>query len=201
MTETKFAKDGHGGFVLSDTCWEEFRPWFRPAATDFLVSTLPAGAKVLEWGAGSSTVFWARQGYHVTSLELDGEWYHTVQRELDLQGLSALVNLIYFCPQADAMKRLQDYADHALVLPAASFDLVVVDGRNRNRCLGNSRFLVKEGGLLCLDNSERWEYAAGKALYQDWPFWEWGDDGWSTAVFEREAGADVKRVVLENADA
>jgi len=76
----------------------------------------------------------------------------------------------------------------------------LIDGRNRNRCLGNARPHVKVGGLLCLDNSERWEYAAGRALYDDWPGVEWGDDGWSTAIWTRP-DAPVARVVLEDADA
>lgn len=191
---------GKGGFILGQTAWEEFRPWLRPDATDYLAAYLPERARVFEWGAGAGTVWMARQGYSVVSCELDGDWVRAVETELDYQGLAARVRLIRFPPQASQEKRLRDYADLILAQSPGSFDLVLIDGRNRNRCLGNARPFVKPGGLLCLDNSERAEYAAGHALFDAWPGVEWGDDGWMTTVWKRPRGK-TERVELETADA
>jgi len=96
---------GKGGFILGQTVWEEFVPWLRPAATDWLAAHLPAGARVFEWGAGGSTVWLARQGYQVTTIERDGSWYDTVRDELARQLLQDRVLLAH-------LPALRDYADY-----------------------------------------------------------------------------------------
>jgi hypothetical protein len=55
--------------------------------------------------------------------------------------------------------------------------------------------------MLCLDNSERQEYAKAVALMDSWQGFEYGDEGWMSAIFIRLPESEVDRVEFENEDA
>src|SRR4030042_907288 len=141
---------GHGGWIVSDTCMEEGRPWLRPAAAEYIESQLPEGANVFEWGAGASTIWLARMGCYVTSIEVDHDWYLKVIEWLAREGLSAQARGLDFSPPSKL--DICDAADFILKSFDESYDMVLVDGRARNRCLGNARSKVIVGGMLVLDN-------------------------------------------------
>jgi len=196
---------GHGGFILNDTAWEEGKPWLRPAAVDYIESHLPIKSKVFEWGSGASTIWLARHEYQVHSLELNYDWYPQILKRLQDEGIDHCVNLHYYgsIDQWDAPlspSDMQMYADAVLCADIQDQDLILVDGRNRCRCLANARSRVKIGGLLCLDNSERTEYAKAVDLLTDWPGYSWGDEGWMTTVWTRPLG-EIIPVVFPNEDA
>jgi hypothetical protein len=210
MTDGKQGELGTGRWAAtyqwwigSDTTWEAGLPHLRPPATDALEAHLQSGMTVLEWGAGASTIWLARLNLIVISLEMDAEWYRQVQRRLELEGLLYRVRLLYFGPQTSREKQLQEQADYILMQDDAKFDFILVDGRNRARCLAHAQPKVKAGGLICLDDSQRPEYAAGVALYRDWPRRDWGDEGWLTTIWTRPATWLPPRepVVLPNAEA
>lgn len=188
---------GHSGFVLADTAWEEGIPWLRPGATKFFEERLPKEATVLEWGMGASTVWFAKNGYYVISCELNLDWWLSVSDRLYKERCRTHAVLKDF--HADGIEK---YADWILdESEDETFDLVLIDGRNRCRCLGNVRSKVKVGGMLCLDNSERQEYAKAVALMDSWQGFEYGDEGWMSAIFIRLPESETNRVEFENEDA
>jgi predicted O-methyltransferase YrrM len=194
---TKFVE--HGGWIGADTCIEEGKPWLRPAAADYIQSFLHEGSNVFEWGCGASTVWLARLGCTVTSIELDQEWTDKVRKWLNDEGLCDSVRILDFSPKNSL--NLCESADFILKCLDDSYDLVLIDGRARNRCLGNARSKVKVGGMLVLDNSEREEYANGVALMDTWDGYEYGDSGWRTTVYFRLPESETERVVLPCEDA
>lgn len=183
-----------GGFILGQTAWEEGVPWLRPDATQYIHDHLHYGARAFEWGMGGSTVWMARRGYKVISMELDHAWFEKVDAFLALNYLTEDVSVYCHATQ-------KTYADYILNYPDMMFDFVLIDGRNRCRCLGNALSKVKIGGMLCLDNSERQEYAKAVALMDTWDGYEWGDEGWTTAVWHRSEYSIVDRVEFPNEDA
>lgn len=185
---------GHGGFILADTCMEEYQPWLRPGSARFIESMLPEKADVFEWGTGASTIWLAKQGCNVISCELDFSWRLKIYGLLAIEKLKA--DLRYW-----AYENIQDYADIILQFPDESFDLVLIDGRNRCRCLGNSKSKVKVGGMLCLDNTDREEYKKAIKLMDTWDGYTWGDDGWKTTAWKRLPESVVERVEFESEDA
>lgn len=192
---TKFV--AHGGWIGADTCTETGRPWIRPGAAEYIESLMPEGANVFEWGSGSSTIWLARMGCAVTSVELDHEWVISVKDWLAREGLTA--RILDFSPKNPL--NLKESADVILKEPDCTFDFVLVDGRNRNRCLANARSKVKIGGILCLDNSEREEYTEAVKLMDTWEGYSYGDSGWLSTCYVRLPESDVTFVEFETEDA
>jgi hypothetical protein len=56
-----------------------------------------------------------------------------------------------------------------------NYDLIIVDGRYRVHCIKNTFNLVKPGGYLLLDNSERKDYNSGISFLDE--------KGWKKRVF------------------
>lgn len=191
--------DCHSGWLGADTSWQEGIPWWRPGSVQFVQDFFPEPIDVLEWGSGGSTVWLARQGFNVTSIENNHDWAAQVRERLANEGLLSRVNLLDFSPPDS--QRMQEYADYPLGLPDDSFHLVCVDGRNRQRCVGNALGKVKVGGVMLLDNSERVEYADAVALMDTWDGIAWGDEGWMTTAWIRLLESVAARVELPNADA
>jgi hypothetical protein len=53
-------------------------PWVTFPALDRLRHALPRAARVLEWGSGGSTLFFARRAASLVSIEHDGSWHERV---------------------------------------------------------------------------------------------------------------------------
>lgn len=194
-----------GGFILGQTAWEEGRPWLRPDATQYLQNHLPQQAYIFEWGMGASTIWFAKHGHSAISLELNKKWYYQVAHRLIDDNLLA-GGLHYFGKIGDMdgeidLADLQWYADKIMEYKDQEFDLILVDGRNRCRCLANALSKVKIGGMLCLDNSERSEYAKALGLLDTWDGYEWGDSGWKTAIWHRAEYSNITPVIFPNEDA
>jgi tRNA A58 N-methylase Trm61 len=128
-------------------------------------------------------------------MELDIDWYLKVVERLGSRRFSQTVVPVHI-PDNNQQK----YADYILNSFENSYDLVIVDGRNRCRCLANARSKVKVGGMLCLDNSERTEYEKAMSLLKDWEGRTWGDKNWMTTVCIRPAG-EIEPIEFPNEDA
>ena len=193
----------YGWYTDGGTTWNAGIPWWRPPSIDWLERKIEPGWTVLEYGCGGSTIWLARLGCKVVSLELDAEWKNRVQRRLELEGLALQSTVRYFGPQNTDEQRWETYADYALMAADETYNLVIVDGRNRARCLANVQRKVKVGGYVLLDNSDRVEYIEGVRLYDDWAALSWGDEGWMTTIYERPAQwtPPPERIVLPNQEA
>ena len=82
-------------------CLPEGYPWLVPAAVTRLHALLEQGApqRVLEWGAGGSTLFFARRVASVLSVERNPQWVQQVRRRLDAERLWAVQLLLLTEPQ------------------------------------------------------------------------------------------------------
>lgn len=168
--------------LVRDECWfpETANIWLK----DWMLKNTSKNKrlKVFEFGCGSSTIYLSKfENVHITSVEHDTTWYFKVRDALVEAEAVTLV--------------LSDRPYSAIILPFPDeyFDLVIVDGRDRVKCLKNSFDKVKQGGVLILDNSERGEYEKGVELYKNWhqihftqpneDKYGFTYDGWKTTVF------------------
>jgi hypothetical protein len=114
-------------------------PWYTYPAVEFLANKDFAGRRILEWGAGQSTHWWAERAAHVTSFESDALWHDKIKPELPPHCSIHLV--------ADD---LRDWRH----LEGQKFDLIVIDGLDRFKCAVESMGLLLEGGGILLDDAE-----------------------------------------------
>ena len=140
------------------------RPWMVPAAVERLNVLMNPSWRVLEFGSGASTAWYAARSAHVVSLEDDTAWYEHVQSLLT-PDLAARCDLRCI--------PLKDFRLVAADLDPASFDLVVVDGNHepgatRADCAAAARPLVKPGGYVVVDDSDSNEFAPMLNLFPGW---------------------------------
>ena len=164
-------------------------PWIVPESLAYLRTILSPSWSVFEWGAGGSTVFWAKNCASIISIEHHPDWAKRVREMLLDRGLSP--HVVQYIARDDD-DTFHSYADAILVYPEDSFDLVFVDGEAscRDRCLANALSRIRPGGWLLLDNSnwytvgigwERQDFIAKGLTWVGQP----GTFDWWTSIFKR----------------
>lgn len=121
-------------------------PWITYPAIDFIASKVNREMTVFEFGSGASTQWWARRVKLVDVFEHDAGWFKKVSAEKPVNAnLFLYDNDLYFTE----IKRT-----------AHEYDIVVIDGRDRNKCLASALAALKKDGVIIWDDSEREEYNA-----------------------------------------
>lgn len=114
-------------------------PWYTFPAIDFLVPADFSTSRVLEIGAGQSTLWWAVRSREVISLEGDQDWLAYVAAHLPSNA-----HVILALGQAS----------HVLERVAGQFDVIVIDGLVRQDYAAQVLPFLKPGGIVIVDNSE-----------------------------------------------
>jgi len=136
-------------------------PWLTEESIIFLEEFFQKNCnpKILEFGSGASTYWFAKRTSNLVSVEHDKRWFKNVKLTLesDSEVFSVDYNLVprsyhWFCDN----------------FPDDYFDLILVDGRNRKACLINAVRILKPGGVLMLDNAERDYYHPVFSILKDW---------------------------------
>ena len=74
-------------------------PWITYSALEFLESNVSTNAKVLEFGAGFSSIFWALRGNDISYLDFNKNWNDCIQdKSTDYQ-----MKYIYISNQGKSM--------------------------------------------------------------------------------------------------
>ena len=123
------------------------KPWIPPEAIDYYENLLNEKSRVLEYGAGYSTLWLAQQGVaEVVSLESDPEWYAALTEQLvDYPNVTLI-----FAEDYHETNYVPDRKDH-------TFDIIMIDGIKRSKCLEQvlaSKFLA-EGGIIAYDDADQ----------------------------------------------
>jgi predicted O-methyltransferase YrrM len=132
-------------------------PWLVPASIPFIEGLLQRGTRGLEWGAGRSTLWLARQGVTLVSVEGRRPWRDKVQQQLDREGFSGQVTVIVAEVHRDHAvdtATIDAYATAPKSFAATKFDFILVDGHFRSACLRQVPSLLAPGGILVIDNAE-----------------------------------------------
>lgn len=143
-------------------------PWWTFEASDRVNAFLESrgGARVFEWGSGSSTLWLSKRAGHVVSVEHDGGWAEQVSAlvpsTVDLRFVPAVP--WDGCGSRVSSSRRgfedRDFSSYVAEVEAVGgkFDLIVVDGRAREACLDRAVGHLTYGGILVVDNVERERY-------------------------------------------
>ena len=123
-------------------------PWLTQEMVALLESWLRPEDHALEWGAGRSTLWLARRVGRLTSVEHNPSYHLRLKACLQAEGLRNVE--LHFCEQE------AEYVAVAAQLPPESLDFVLVDGVARDLCALAALSRLKAGGILVLDNSNRY---------------------------------------------
>lgn len=154
-------------------------PWYTYAALAFLEPRLRADLEVFEYGAGHSTLWWAARVGHVCSVENDLAWTEHLRPRLPVN-----TELRYESSSATYTASAQHRSRR--------FDIVVIDGSDRNECARACQNTLKDDGVIVWDNTDReQEYAEGFRHLREVGFRRLdfeglgplGGCGWRTTVF------------------
>jgi predicted O-methyltransferase YrrM len=111
-------------------------------AVKFLDEKITPAWRVIEFGSGMSTLWFARRCGFLHSVEINNHWYQMLSRRLE-----GAKHVRYELRSLDEYCDVSDYAD-------ASVDLAFVDGAWRSRCVENVLSKIRPGGFLYLDNTD-----------------------------------------------
>ena len=115
-------------------------PWIHPAAACYLDSLLDESMEVIEHGCGGSTLWLASRVHFVTSIDNSAEWLAHVNKEkpMNVQLIEATNPPAFLSP----------------------CDLLLIDGNGNDRpaWIEAAPRLVKQGGIIVIDDSNRQGY-------------------------------------------
>jgi len=132
-------------------------PWWNVAATKEVEAFLAQRpeAEVFEYGAGASTVWLANRTKCVVTAEHDEAWAEKIRDRLRDHD-----NVVFL--QRPIVDGGEEYS-RAIHEPGSDFDIIVIDGRHRARCLREARSRLKPGGMIVFDDSGRARYRSSIA--------------------------------------
>jgi SAM-dependent methyltransferase len=140
-----------------------------------ILSFLPPGGRMLEWGAGGSTLWFANRlptDATLTSVEHDPKWHAVVAENV---GVRDNVRLLLRPAEGPLGRNATSEEENASPLTSyvraaagERFDVVLVDGYARSACLTAASDLLKPGGVVCLHDGQRSWYDQAKLAFTCW---------------------------------
>lgn len=122
-------------------------PWISYDAQGVIAGRLTPNSRVLEFGSGMSTLWYAAHAGEVVAIEDHRPWFDKVGDLIAGRGLRNVRYRFAADPGSYADVRDDERGD--------GFDLVMVDGSVREDCLRAGLPLLRPGGMAYLDNSDK----------------------------------------------
>lgn len=116
-------------------------PWYTYPAIEYLNQLDFSGREIYEYGAGNSSLFWARKAKYVTSVENDRNWYLSIQKNQHKNQQLLLI------------ENEKDYVN-SILQKNRKYDLIIIDGEWRYACAKIAVQCLEARGLIILDNSD-----------------------------------------------
>lgn len=116
-------------------------PWISYDAQREFRKKIPKNARILEFGSGMSTIFYANISSQVVSVEDSDLWYNSIYTKINKKD-----NVEYrFAIDRDS------YTDGI----SGVFDLIMIDGSYRADCAEVATNHISKNGIIYLDNSDK----------------------------------------------
>jgi len=123
-------------------------PWYTYPAIEYLEQIDFSNKTVFEWGAGNSSLYWARVAKGVVSVDDNPEWFQRLETSR---------------PGNQTVHLVQGRQEYVGFIAKANrkYDVIVIDGSFRYDCSLIAPKYLASGGLIILDNSDWWPKSAG----------------------------------------
>ena len=151
-------------------------PWVTYSFIDFIAERIQKDHTVFEFGSGNSTFYYAERAKKVVSVEHDKAWFEKVS------ATKPQNSEIIFCELEEAGAYSKIPVDIGL-----KFDIIIVDGRDRENCCYHSVSALSDGGVVILDDTECEIYAAAISFFKEQGFRELSFSGISPGLFYRKS--------------
>jgi hypothetical protein len=116
-------------------------PWFTYPAIEYISQLNLTSLSILEWGLGNSTLYFSNRCKEILSVEHNKDWYDSFLKKLPSNASAVL-------------KEEDKYSSYPLEL-SRKFDIIIVDGIFRWECILTALKVIKDGGMIIFDNSDR----------------------------------------------
>lgn len=218
FSRSYLSKKTYFGSVPSD----EFgiTPWFTYPAISMLRQIVSSESRIFEYGSGFSSLYFKSVAAELVSVEHNSKWgdilkrsnseldvrIHPEESEIENAASREIQSYLEFKFEEPVGHSQSENLEHGLInrsfsnyaleitkSPPGHFDVIVVDGMARQLCAFMASHYVAYGGLIILDNSDRWQYNAIQKYLIDQGFGRidfWGPGpinsfGWCTSFFSR----------------
>ncbi|MGC4036275.1 MAG: class I SAM-dependent methyltransferase [Chitinophagaceae bacterium] len=122
------------------------KPWISYSAISILKTKLNKQSRVLEFGSGMSTIWYSKHAGEVFSVEDNSGWYKNISKVFSAKNMN---NVSYHF-----MDDENNYSSF-MTNDNKKFDLIMIDGSHRSQCINTAIKLIKPGGIIYLDNSDK----------------------------------------------
>lgn len=139
------------------------------------VESLKSPCNVLEWGAGGSTIYFTNQlrkchtGYVWHALEYNRKWFDKLYPKIDENTKLHLFDYGIWTRDDCTKHPMNEYVNFPSQLGLKfdlKFDMIIVDGRKRRRCLLEAKKLLKKDGFVILHDAQRDYYKCALKEYK-----------------------------------
>lgn len=123
-------------------------PWLPYSATKFIINHIDKfkNKNILEFGAGCSTIFFAKNLSNIYSKEDNYEWYNFLKNKFIRKNIKNIY-LEFSKEKSDYLKVNEVWPDY--------YDLILIDGSWRDESLKIAFEKIKDNSLIILDNSDK----------------------------------------------
>jgi len=140
-------------------------PWITFRAKKWLDNYLKPNMSLFEFGCGGSTLYFSKKVKEVVSIEHNKKYYNAIFKIMKQKNISNCDLQLIDVPKLNKSNidiynsSAKKYAMSISKFPNGYFDLIFIDGIERNPCIKFAIKKIKQGGFLMLDNSrkEKWQ--------------------------------------------
>lgn len=125
-------------------------PWLTYSSIKFIEKRLKKNFNVFEYGCGNSTIWFANKVHSITSVEHDKLWLSKVKSKLPE---NAVVHHYELNSNNDYAKSINE--------TGKKFNVVIIDGRQRNECVRFCLDHMTDDGIIIFDNTQENDYKIG----------------------------------------
>jgi len=141
-------------------------PWWTYAANEWVKTRIRPTDRVFEYGCGGSTLWLSAHAGSVVSVEHCKEWYEKVSPQLP-----ANAKLLYRQAETEDGDNVDTPYSSAILEHAPPFDIIVIDGMERNACARLATKAISDTSIIIFDNSHRSAYRSGMNALTEAGLW------------------------------
>jgi len=156
------------------------RPLLTAEAVGFLARELPRCRTGLEWGSGCSTLWLARRLPRLVSVEHDPKWHAWVCKRLTKRRATGAECLLRSLDGEDPAQ--SEYVRAVDAFDRDTLGFCLVDGRLRLHCARAAAPKIAPGGMLVLDDAQRYFVPDGPGPAAQLTRKEDADAGWQDVL-------------------